>query len=129
MARAKKAEAASQGLANVVNEMELAAYLTAKVKITELNRQAKALKEENDEREATILKKLKAGGTVLGKIQAFVIKEMPACRPAWKEEFETLARKVGLIPAKEVEKVQAKVKEALEEEDKLVVVPPDVKHG
>lgn len=121
---ATKKAVAAKTVQETISEVELASYLTKREQLTALNAQVKALKSDVDGSEEALIAKLQRGATVIGKIKALIEFKLPACRPAWKEEFETLAGRLGLDPKEEVEAVQDVVKSKLKAEPHLKIEVP-----
>lgn len=108
-----------------VGEAELAALRADKMALDELHGRVKLLTASVMEREASVIARLKAGGSVHGALKArvqTVVASVGRVVPAWKAWFMTMAKTAGKDPEAEVLKVQALTPKSPDRvEDRLVI--------
>jgi hypothetical protein len=111
------------GEINTIDSTEVADLFRDMERLKELDKAARMLRKDIEFREAQMLKAVQAlgGACKIGSYILQIVMKAPACRPAWKDFFVALAKRVGLDPDLEEKRVQDAVRAGLVDQPQLTI--------
>lgn len=94
---------------NAIEDSELLQLQKIRDKVKEASKLVKQLKDEEEELDAYLLEKIKAGATFTGRLRAIIDTVKGRCNPKWKDEYVLhFAAEHGQMASEVEERIKAK---------------------